>query len=698
MANLKQARHSGFFKVTNSADLGTSMGQKPLLKMAPPSPTIGFSLAITGHRQANAAFAANQHEIESVFANVLSFVDKAAAETRVALGANQPAPIRLQSLLVDGFDQIAARHALARQWQLVAPLPFGRALNTAINSHPIDSSEAQNLINGKGECSNLTLSRAAHIQELMAQAHCFELADQDDRIAALFIAKITAPEDIAKAQAFSFAASQRVVMAAQVMIEQSDLMIGVWDGESTSFSGGTGHTIELALTMGTPVLWINAHTPQNWRFISSPEELVGLSNSVPNDENREAALAQIVVDAMQAKVSKGHDHKSTHLEGLAALENEKWKAHSTSFWHGYRRVEAFFSASTLKARFKALRQIYEAPSEIAAGSARPLLEAARALPGQDQTFVSQIEEYVFRRFAWADGISSKLSDTYRGGMVLNFLFSALAIVGGMAYLPFATSHEKWIFALFELVLLIAILTITTVGQKQRWHGRWFETRRVAEYLRLAPILLLLGVARPAGRWPKGTHTSWPEHYVRHSLREVGLPKIAATTLFLQTALNQILLPYVKAQTAYHHDKAKRLAKVHHRLDQMAELYFKLAVTSVSGYLFLKLGGLAHVINPEITAHFTKLFTFLGVLFPTCGGAIAGIRYFGDFERFSAISDVTAQRLEGIAARINVLLEAPSQNLTYAHIADLARATDDVVIAEIESWQAVFSGKHIAVPV
>jgi hypothetical protein len=171
-----------------------------------------------------------------------------------------------------------------------------------------------------------------------------------------------------------------------------------------------------------------------------------------------------------------------------------------------------------------------------------------------------------------------------------------------------------------------------------------------------------------------------------------------TTPLLKAALSHILLPYVEAQTAYHHDKARRLAKVHHRIDQMAELLFKLAVGSVSGYLFLKLGGLAHLIDPEITAHFSKLFTFLGVLFPTFGGAIAGIRYFGDFERFSAISDVTAQRLEGISGRINLLLNAPEHHISYAHIADLARATDDVVIAEIESWQAVFSGKHISVPV
>ena len=40
----------------------------------------------------------------------------------------------------------------------------------------------------------------------------------------------------------------------------------------------------------------------------------------------------------------------------------------------------------------------------------------------------------------------------------------------------------------------------------------------------------------------------------------------------------------------------------------------------------------------------------------------------------------------------------SSGLTFAQVASLAHAMDDVVIAEIESWQAVFAVKNMAVPV
>ena len=303
-----------------------------------------------------------------------------------------------------------------------------------------------------------------------------------------------------------------------------------------------------------------------------------------------------------------------------------------------------------------------------------------------------------RRFAWADGISAYLSDAYRGGMTLNFLLAPLAIVVGIAYLPFATSHEKWMFAALELGLLASILAITITGQRRRWHARWFETRRVAEYLRHAPILLTLGVVRAPGRWPKGAETSWPEWYARRSLREPGLPRAKISQAYLRDALRNLLDAHVVQQRDYHLYKAKRLSAAHRNLDRLSEILFTLAVISVSAYLTIKLGGAQHWWAKGYAEATSFLFTFLGVALPTFGGAMAGIRYFGDFERFSLISEVTAEKLTVLHARILQLLDSPESLVDYGQVSDLARELDDVVIAEIESWQAVFAGKHVSVPV
>ncbi|MFM5907324.1 MAG: hypothetical protein ACKOPO_07040, partial [Novosphingobium sp.] len=81
-----------------------------------------------------------------------------------------------------------------------------------------------------------------------------------------------------------------------------------------------------------------------------------------------------------------------------------------------------------------------------------------------------------------------------------------------------------------------------------------------------------------------------------------------------------------------------------------------------------------------------------------GAAIAGMRYFGDFERFAGLSHHTADRLAQLDDRMGHLLAAPEAAVSYLDIARLAREFDDIAFEEIEGWQSVFGGKHIAVPV
>lgn len=653
---------------------------------------------MTGHRGTNAAFAANCAAIETVLTEVFAAIDAEVARAKAPMGQGSAAPTRLHSLLVDGLDQIAARQGLARGWDLVAPLPFGRRLNTTINAQPKHGDDARAMLEGTIPTDAGVAAAATAIAELTDRAQVFELADRDAAITALFLAMVDAPNDVARAKAYDFEASERVALAADVMIEQSDFLIGVWDGGSTSFVGGTGHTIALALDRGAAVVWIDARVPSRIRILRVPETLAAIMAGAEIEADDADDIARLVADSLKPIPGSNPGDHDKYLEGLAALDSEQWRPQSHPFWHGYRRAEALFGADDNKGRFKPLHQTYETPDQIAEGSARVQLAAAAALPGQSADFIAHLRRDVLRRFAWADGISARLSDTYRGGMILNFMFSAFAIVGGIAYLPFASTGDKWGFALFELTLLAAILVITFVGQNRRWHGRWFETRRVAEYLRHAPIMLVLGVARPVGRWPRGAHTSWPEYYARHALRDAGLPAVTLTPDYLKGALSGLLLPYVTGQRDYHRAKAHRLEQAHRRLDRLSEAMFTMAVVSVSLYLLLKLAGVIGLLSPDVAYRSSKLFTFLGVLLPTFGGAFSGIRFFGDFERFSAISQVTVGKLDAIAARLTLLLAAPVGAIDYARAAELAHATDNVVTSEIESWQAVFGGKHITVPV
>jgi len=646
-----------------------------------------LALGITGHRVTNPSYRAHAPAIAGTLSALFAQIEGITASLPGPRGA-----LRLLSLLVNGTDQVAAELALARGWELVAPLPFGADLNLAINAHPETSADAAALCHGQPAADPAVAARAAAIRAITARAQLFELADRDSEVEQLWRASLANPDDGDAARMFDALASDNVALAGRVMIERTDLVIAVWDGKVANLPGGTGHTVTAALGMGTPVLLIDPTAPRDWSILTRPEEL-GQPRAIPSGppSDAEPGLARLTAIIRAAMVVDGWDP--------AALDHETWRARSTAGFGLYRRIERLFGGDP--GGFGSLRVEYEAPGAIAAGSAASLVAAAGAMPGGDAVLAARLRRDLLPMFAWADGVASHLADAYRSGMCVNFVLAALAVIVGLAYLPAGLAEVKWAFAAIELLLLAGILAITAAGSRREWHRRWFELRRVAEYLRHAPGLLLLGVSRPTGRWPRkggrAQGSEWPEHFARHAQRAVGLPRARLTKAYLRAGLAEVVLPHVTAQRAYHAAKAHRLERVHHRLDRAAEACFIFAVIAVLAYFLIKLGGIAAVLPKPWAATTSPLFTFLGVAFPTLGANLAGIRYFGDFERFGAISQVAAEKLGEIETRIGLLLSGAQTGLTYAAAADIMHALDETVVDEIESWQSVFGAKHLALP-
>lgn len=644
-------------------------------------PKARLCVGVTGHRTTNGYFAHHENEIRRAAQDLFHRIDTVA---QAELGSACPRP-RLHSLLAFGADTLAVEEALARGWEVAAPLPFGRDLNIAINAHPETLEDADALWRGERPADTTVAATADRMRRIAERVTLFELADEDERVKTLFWHALADQEKMEARAAWSVLASERAAVAARIMIEQSDLLLALWDGVTPGAVGGTRHTIGIALDEGVPVIWIDVRDPSRVTLLRDREALDSLPPTALGDE----IMALIRTVATPGKHDGG--------DAAARFHSEPWRTHSRRRFHAYRRIEALFGGKPRR-RFASLVERYEQPDEIAEGTGADLLARAKALPGADLGFIDGLKTKVLARFALADGVSTHLSDAYRGGMVLNFMLSASAIIVGIAYLPLTSVRWKWPFAAVELLLLLSIVTLTTIGRRRRWHGRWFETRRVAEYLRHAPILLLIGVGRAQGRWPQAAKTTWPERYARSTLRELGLPRARVTTDYLRAVLRSLLGDHVQKQRAYHEEKAARLARVHHNLDQASEALFMLALLSVALFLALSLAGASGLASSSTVEALAKLFTFLGVTLPAVGGAFAGIRYFGDFERFSSISEVTAEKLGRLEARIERALDGPDHALCYARAASLAHTMDEIVVAEIESWQSVFAAKNIAVPV
>ena len=330
---------------------------------APSAPQVRLHLGVTGHRAAHPAYGSRSAEVEATLEQIFGLI--AAAVASAPPPFEQPiASVRLHSLLADGADQWASQRALERDWQVVALLPFGERLNRTINSQPRSTSEARALLDAVEDplTDPVTMQRATALQAMAARVQIFELADADTVIERCLLAMLDAPDDASAAEVFRAESSVRVALAGRVMIEQSDLVIAVWDGARTSVVGGTGHTVAAALDMGAPVLWIDPADPSAWRILLAPEALA-VRREVASIDEREDLLRRLVHGALvTAPAATAHAEIAQKTSGVSALSSEHWRAHSPMTWHAYRWVERAFDGEGAARPRRSLMQTYETPA------------------------------------------------------------------------------------------------------------------------------------------------------------------------------------------------------------------------------------------------------------------------------------------------------------------------------------------------
>ena len=316
-------------------------------------------MGVTGHRAAHPSYPQNPSGLSDVIQDIFASV-----ETNLAKANATDCTARILTLLSDGTDHLAANLALDREWELVVPLPFGQNLNTAINTGAADPSIIREILAGESPSDPSIAEKAATIEDLADRSALFELADNDAKVEKLLIEASMKPEDQGVQSALAAATAQRTALAGQILIEQSDLMIAVWDGQSTANIGGTGHTALMALESGISVIWIDPSRPADWSLLSSPEELFG-ALPAPDPGAISARLEQIVAGAIA-----GFDEKTTQmLVGLKLTQQSSFASHA------FRRVQALFGERGFGKKFGSIRQRYEQPGEVAQGSGKPVVSA-----------------------------------------------------------------------------------------------------------------------------------------------------------------------------------------------------------------------------------------------------------------------------------------------------------------------------------
>ncbi len=655
-----------------------------------------MAVGVTGHRTNNPTLVQNEARVAAVIATLLETVEEAARSRGAAYfaGEDDTMGFRLLTMLADGADTIAEQQARTRGWEICAPTPFGRALTAAmlaVDAADIGDIDALLQLDAHPPADDAppAFHKAAAMLARTRDARVIALAERDDEFIARWksarAAKDAHPEAWTR---FVDVCSQRYALGARLVVEHADLLIAVWDGESRATVGGAGRTLEVALNDGVPVIWVNPAQPENWRILRTRADLAQARADDPGDANLDVVSALVGSLIAPGDPDRPEDVKASR--GLAAFRRVRHRMFGSLVWSGYRLLEWGFGGAPDGAR-TALLPRFATPETYGETELGGVYGKARDLLEDDPDFVDKLQRVTSRRFALADGSATRLSDAYRGGMVLSFALAWIAVVGGALGAESADAGMAWPWFAAQFATISAILVLTLTGRAVfRWHRRWLETRRVAEYLRHSHILALLGVMRPLGRWPGAVGDLWPEWYARQTLREIGPPRATISADYIRGVFEDVVLDHVVGQRDYHDAKARRLQSVDRALERFATLVFAFVFVVVGAYLattFLELGF-------SLDARHIGV---LGVVTPMLAATIASIRFFCDFERFADISVAAAARFRNIERDITAMLETEGARFDYETASAILHRIDGATVSELESWQAIFGTKGMMTP-
>ena len=443
---------------------------------SPPKPQLSLTVGVVGHRP-NRLPPEGQGRVATPVAETLALIAKTTRDTWECHGQffTEDAPrLRLISALAEGADRMGASGALENRYSLTAILPFEVEDYTRDFKQQSSKEEFHRLL---GQAETTLVLPGCRAQE----ASAYETAGL-------------------------------------TIVDNSDLLLAIWDGGAPEGWGGTIEFIDRAARNDLPIILVDAKAKQQPRILWSGLAQFRASGAGIFDlpaSDLTSALPNVVDEIVRPP----NDIKLSRYLG------ETWKP-----WNW--RLELPFLLAILG--LSPLEKTDLRPQEPAALAANFQPHASCWVQEQSKGRLSDVLSQAARAYGWADALGSRYAQIFRGAYISNFVCAALAVLAGVASLVGTQlfGWPSWPLGVVEAALLAFIFMNTLFGRKRDWHSRWRESREVAERLRAAGLLWLVALPSTISRVREATWMPW---YVRIQMGGLGL----AAGAFNETRLGEI---------------------------------------------------------------------------------------------------------------------------------------------------------------
>ena len=614
---------------------------------SPPKPRLSFHVGVVGHRPNRMP----PKQRAKVAAEIGEALERIAEAVRTAHRKHQDvfegetAGLTLLSGLAEGADRMAATHALEQGYALTAILPF-------------DSDDYAN--DFADEAS------AAEYENLLARAGTvLTMPGARDR------------------EALAYGT------AGLTLVDNADILIGVWDGGGPAGWGGTTDLMEHAARQGVPILYVDATGKHETRllwsgFASFPGPAAGLLELPDSD----LSVLDAVVDERVSPPAAGEER-----EKLRRYLGESWRP-----WNFRIELPVFLASLLLRpVRKTDLRPIdpvtlaasFEAPlkpddADVPVSGEGTMPQTAEVQTGSAQTSLNQTSlNQTSLAYGWADALGIRYGQTFRGAYTSNFICAALAVLAGVASLVVSDvlGWTDWVFAAVEVALLGYIFVNTRIGQRRDWHTRWREAREVAERLRAAELLFLVALPPSPPGTREGTWTAW---YANAQMRGLGLVNGAFDWNRLDR-IKETLMDVGGSQCAYHGRNSVLMRGIETRIESIGYVLFGLAL------LFAAVNLIVAVTALDLPKGWDYLLMGLIAALPALGAATFGIRLIGDYEGVADRDDRTEAVLSGL------LEDMRSETPSLPVLRSSARSIADTMLGDLSHWRITTETRKLVEP-
>jgi hypothetical protein len=630
---------------------------------SPPKARLAFRVGVVGHRPNRLKNADRDRLTEIMHAildTVMAEVGKFASSPEAAKLYSGETPIlRAITPLAEGTDRIFADQALPLGYELCCPMPFQQA------EYELDFQKPCALEDDSLSCFKglLAKARAAHGLTI------FQLDGDRTRGAEAYGA------------------------AGRIVLNQSDLLVVVWDGGKPAGGGGTVDTLKEAIGYRVPVLWIGAVKPHPWRMLESDQDIECLEGSdqcVP--EQSPLSIHEVVTRVVREEISlpivsqptARREEQEDPVTPERYFEESKGRLHLAVPWKFFRDV---VGSGPL-----------QWPNLIVSDYQK---ELRATWPTDSGNYTARwANEKLLPHYAWADKLADRYADAYRSTYIFIYLSASLAVF--LALLPMAagweeSAHGRSAFCITGEFVILGMITVLLWWEKNRyWHKRWMAYRLLAELIRQLKCLLPLGGGRPLPRVPQhlalfGDPTqTWMYWQLRAIARATAIPSASVTAAYLGECLDYLdqLVRGSDGQIAFHVQNYERSERLNHRLHRVALWMFGLTLACIVVHLQPSLFFWLGIPAGPVPA-LDRWLTLACATLPAFGAAMGGISNQGEFVRIAKRSKSMADALTRRAERIDELLAQQEPKVRLPQVARLAHEITQLMVAEVVEWRIIF---------